>query len=473
LKIDRSGIKGAKVTVMGLGINGGGLASALFFARHGAEVTVTDLRSASVLRDSVEGLRDYPVRYVLERHDEKDFTSADVVIKNPAVPPTSPFLTAARERGVAVETDLSVFLSMARNPILAVTGSKGKSTTASAMAFGLSRVFPGARLGGNITVSPLAFIDELDAAAPVVLELSSWQLGDLKGRGLLAPSISAFTVILPDHLDKYAGMDPYVADKKAIFQEQRPDQKAVFNLDDPWQRDFPGQTKARSWFYSAAALPGACDGAWLEEGGAVSRLDAGGREARILGSALLPGNHNRMNLLCAGLVLHLYGIKAEVICKALAEFPGVEHRLEMFREWKGIRFYNDSAATIPHATIEALKSLPAPVVLIAGGTDKNIDFSPLSQVAGVPSDIVLLAGTGSEKIRGILDEAGVSYDGPYPTLAEAVGAAMRKAAAAAGEKGASILFSPGCTSFGMFLNEFDRGRRFKETVAELTSAANR
>ena len=157
---------------------------------------------------------------MLEKHEEADFTGADLVIKNPAVPPSSPFLQTAHRTGVAVETDLSVFLSLAKNPILAVTGSKGKSTTASAIAFGLARVFPEARLGGNITVSPLAFLDDLAPDAPVVLELSSWQLGDLKGRGLLTPAVSAFTLILPDHLDKYPGMEEYVADKTAIFQEQ-------------------------------------------------------------------------------------------------------------------------------------------------------------------------------------------------------------------------------------------------------------
>ena len=162
-----------------------------------------------------------------------------------------------------------------------------------------------------------------------------------------------------------------------------------------------------------------------------------------------------------------------MVCKSLSEFPGVEHRLEMFREWKGIRFYNDSAATIPHATVEALKSLPAPVVLITGGTDKNIDFGPLAAVTGLPRAIVLLAGTGSEKIRAILDAAGKSYEGPYTVLSEAVAAALQKAEAACGDNGASVLFSPGCTSFGMFLNEFDRGRKFKETVAALTAAAAR
>lgn len=180
-----------------------------------------------------------------------------------------------------------------------------------------------------------------------------------------------------------------------------------------------------------------------------------------------------MNLLCAGLVLNLFGVKAEVVKKALGEFPGVEHRLEMFREWKGIRFFNDSAATIPHATARALQSLEPPIVLIMGGTDKNIDFSPLAEAARVPSAIILLAGSGTEKIRSLLDHEGVPYEGPFDQLATAVDAAITRAlgmgARGPGGPGAAVLFSPGCTSFGMFRNEFDRGRRFKETVVEATS----
>jgi UDP-N-acetylmuramoylalanine--D-glutamate ligase len=155
--------------------------------------------------------------------------------------------------------------------------------------------------------------------------------------------------------------------------------------------------------------------------------------------------------------------------QALAEFPGVEHRLEMFRQWHGIRFYNDSAATIPHATAEALKSIAGPVVLITGGTDKNIDFTPFAKVARVPRAIVLLAGTGTEKMRPELDSQGVAYAGPFDDLLQAVEAAIARAAECG--EGASLLFSPGCTSFGMFLNEFDRGRKFKEIVAALTRAA--
>jgi UDP-N-acetylmuramoylalanine--D-glutamate ligase len=474
LKVDLATLSGARVTVMGLGIHGGGLASALFFARRGARVTVTDLRSARVLQPAMEHLRAFPVRYVLERHDEEDFAHADLVIKNPAVDPASPFLRKAREHGVPIETDLSVFFSLARNPIIAVTGSKGKSTTASAIAYGLSQVHPGTRLGGNITVSPLSFLDELSADAPVVLELSSWQLGDLKGKGILKPAVSAFTVILPDHLDKYAGMTEYVADKKAVFEEQEPDQKAVFNLDDPWQRGFPNETRARPFFFSAGDLPADLCGAWWAAGVGMARLAPAAPAEEILTTALIPGSHNRRNLLCAGLVLMLYGVPAETLRDALARFPGVEHRLEHFLTWRGIRFYNDSAATIPQATIEAVGAVPEPVVLITGGTDKNIDFAPLAETLHLPRAIVLLSGTGTEKIRVLLSAAHVSADGPFDNLRDAVQMAMARAEELRSRvlsiEEASILFSPGCTSFGMFLNEFDRGRKFKEIVAALTAA---
>ena len=450
---------------MGLGLNGGGLASARYFANHGAQVTVTDLRAEALLKDSIEKLSGLPVRYVLEKHEEQDFTGADLVIKNPAVPPSSRFLEAARSRGIPIETDLSIFLSLAKNPIIGVTGSKGKSTTASAIAFGLGRVEPATVLAGNITVSPLDFVDTIDPRTPVVLELSSWQLGDLRGRGILRPAISVFTVILPDHLDRYSGMREYIADKKVLYQEQREDQKAVFNLEDPWQHEFPRETRAQPFFYSASDLPDGLRGAWLD--GDKGKVRLAGDEKTILCEKRLPGVHNAVNLLCAGLVLQIYGVKAEVVRKALADFPGVEHRLEMFHQWKKVSFYNDSAATIPQATVQAVKSVEPPVILIMGGTDKNIDFSPLLEIASVPRALILLAGSGTEKIRSLLDREGVAYEGPFGDLASAVDTAL--SAAGGGAEKAAVLFSPGCTSFGMFRNEFERGAMFKQTVLEAAS----
>jgi UDP-N-acetylmuramoylalanine--D-glutamate ligase len=470
LTIGRLEFQSKRVTVMGLGLHGGGLASALFFARHGARVTVTDHRKdPSAFEPFLAELAAHGVRTVLGRHEERDFTQADLVVKNPAVPLSSPFLALARERGIPVETDLSVFLGLCPGPVLAVTGSKGKSTAATALARCLRTRHPGCRLGGNITVSPLGFLEELSGEDPVVLELSSWQLSDLRGRGLLAPRVSLLTRILPDHQDKYPDMASYIADKKVLFASQRPGQFAVFNADDPWQRDFPRTTAAEVHWYSRAALGPDRTGAFLEDGVGLRRT--AGRTETILPARLsVPGEHNRLNLLAAGLSARLFGLEPEPIAAALASFPGIEHRLELVAERDGVRFYNDSAATIPEASAAALASLPAPVFLIAGGTDKNLDFHPLAEAAGRAAGIYLLAGSATPKMEQLFRAEGIAFEGPFPGLAEALGRAWEAAhrrAARAGDAGASLLFSPGCASFELFLNEFDRGRRFKELVAEI------
>jgi UDP-N-acetylmuramoylalanine--D-glutamate ligase len=472
-----SDIPSLRVTVMGLGLHGGGLASALFFAARGARVTVTDLRDADTLRPALDRIRDFqnrqraggapgsvrvhPPRLVLGRHRRSDFTAADLVIKNPAVRSDSPFLQAARSRGVGIETDISVFLRLAGNPLLAVSGSKGKSTTASALAYCLGRVYPQTWLGGNIAVSPLSFVGTLGPEDPVVLELSSWQLADLKDKRLLKPRVSIMTRILPDHLDRYGDMAAYVADKKLLFRDQEADSFALFNADDSFQDSFAAATAARVRFYSGRPLPAGREGAFLRGRKGVIRLAAG--EEQIFGPHLrLAGEHNRMNLLAAGLAAALFGLAPAVIRAGLESFSGIEHRLELFSERGELRFYNDSAATIPQATREALRSLKAPIVLITGGTDKNLDFRGMQEAYRRAAAIVLLEGSATVKIQQLLDEGHIAYAGPCGGLEEAVREAVRLA-----PPRAAVLFSPGCTSFGMFLNEFDRGRKFKETVFSL------
>ena len=424
---DTAAIPGRCVTVMGLGVNGGGLATALFFARRGAAVTVTDLRGPEALAPSIAALADLPVRFVLGRHDEVDFASADLVIKNPAVRADSPFLAAARARGVPVETDLSVFLSMVRNPVIAVTGTKGKSTTASAIHHVLHRVAPGARLGGNITVSPLDFIDAMGPADPVVLELSSWQLGDLAGRGVLHPLVSVLTVLLPDHLDRYPGWTRTSRTRRRSFGSRSRGSTRCSTTTTPGQAGFAAETRARVSWYSASPLPDGLAGAWLD--GDEGRL--GGTPATpartILAGSPLAGAHNRMNLLAAGLALARYGVKTEVIVRALAEFPGVEHRLELFHEADGVRYFDDSTATMPHAAAAALDALPSPVVLVAGGADKGLDNAPLAEAARRAAGVVLLAGTATAKLLPLLDADGTAYAGPFDSLDPAVARAVELA----------------------------------------------
>jgi UDP-N-acetylmuramoylalanine--D-glutamate ligase len=476
-----------KVLIMGLGLHGGGLESARYLLRHGADITVTDLRDAETLAPSIERLeaarRDAgsaAIRYVLGRHETEDFSSADMVIKNPGVRPDSPFLQAARR----IETDISLFLAASPARLSAVTGSKGKSSTASALYWVLQRRGAGrpannapplpacrAYLGGNITVSPLTFLDELTAADDVVLELSSWQLGDLKGRTvpggsspLLKPRAALLTAILPDHLDRYGTMEAYIADKRVIYQGQDETDCTVAGCDN-WGRSFLAETHGRPLVYADAPLVDV-DGGWLSSsnGPGLTRCADGDIFEIVPTMTMVPGRHQKQNLLAAGLALFDLGLEPGLIREALGDFPGVEHRLELFHEANGVRFYNDSAATIPEAAAAALEALigDGPITLVTGGTDKNLDFSPLVWAAKWAGAVVLLEGSGSEKLRGLFDAAGIAYRGPFDSLDRAASAALEAAVT-----GGCVVLSPGCASFGMFLNEFDRGLKWKETIRRL------
>ena len=464
-----------KVLIMGLGLHGGGLESARYLLRHGAELTVTDLRDEQTLAPSIAQLEGSAIRYVLGRHEIDDFKAADMVIKNPGVPPHSPFLQAARR----IETDISLFLAAIQGVrLFAVTGSKGKSSTASALHWALARRDGGgkAHLGGNITVSPLTFVDELAAGDDVVLELSSWQLGDIRGRcttddgPLLKPKAAVLTPIMPDHLDRYDSMDAYINDKRVIYQGQDASDITVAQ-DDTWGTSFLAESKARPLVYASAPLPEQVCGGWLDgpTGPGLARLcgdlwqDTGAVEI-VPAQTLVPGRHQKQNLLAAGLALLGLGLPPETIRQGMGSFPGVEHRLERFHQAGGVDFYNDSAATIPEAAAAAIDALGGDgrLVLVTGGTDKNLDFAPLVQAAARAKTVILLAGTGSEKLRPLLAGANIACLGPFDSLDNAVTTALE--AATSGDR---IALSPGCASFGMFLNEFDRGRRWKEAVRRL------
>jgi UDP-N-acetylmuramoylalanine--D-glutamate ligase len=493
---------GMKVLVMGLGLHGGGLESARYLARQGAEVTVTDLRDEKTLAPSIEKLEAEKLeaengsgrkgggvfRYVLGRHEMADFEKADLVIKNPGIRPDSPYLKAARR----IETDISLFLKASPARLIAVTGSKGKSSIASA----LHRVLREARgsgkawLGGNITVSPLSFLDELGPEDDVVLELSSWQLGDLRGRknaageALLKPRCAVLTAIMRDHQDRYGSMEAYVEDKRVIYRGQD-GRDATIAGSDAWGLGFLAESRGRPLRYGEKPLPEGISGGWLGGGSGFARFyqgpgasGDGGRIIQALPERLLvPGRHQRMNLLAAALALLDLGIPPEPVREGLGSFPGIEHRLEFFHQAGGVRFYNDSAATIPEAAaaaVAAFRNGPADgsagntagqnLILVTGGTDKNLDYGPLVDAAGGLGGLILLAGTGSDKLKELLAAGGIPFRGPFDTVDGAARAALDAA-----RPGDVVVLSPGCASFGMFLNEFDRGDKWKEAVRRLAN----
>lgn len=469
--------RGMRVLVMGLGLHGGGLESVRYLLSRGAEVTVTDLRDEKALAPSVEKLKDAgAVRYVLGRHRIEDFEQADMVIKNPGVPPDSPFLRPARR----IETDISLFLAASPARLTAVTGSKGKSTTASAVHWALREgrnrgLLPGnAYLGGNITHSPLAFLETLTGDDDVVLELSSWQLGDLRdrlkpapdcpgSRPLLKPRCAVITSIMADHLNRYGTMESYVADKRLIYRGQDRED-ATIAADDEWGAGFLRETPGRPLVYGERPLPPGAAGGWLSgpDGSGYALLPTGDRVEVVPSRLLLPGRHQKKNLLAAAVALLDLGLPPDLIRDALGSFPGIEHRLEFFHEKGGVRFYNDTAATIPEAAAAAVAAFDPGPVLVTGGTDKDLDFTPLVRAAARARALVLLAGSGSDKLRPLLEEGGIPYRGPFDSVDEAVKAALDAASA-----GDTVVLSPGCASFGMFLNEFDRGRQWKAAVLRL------
>lgn len=452
-------ISSLKVTIMGLGLHGGGLSSALFFAERGAELTVTDLRNKNILQPIINKLDKYKIKYVLGEHREEDFLNADLVIKNPAVPLSSPFLKLAKQ----IETDISIFLKYNKRPIIAVTGSKGKSTTVSAIFEVLHQINNNAKLGGNITTSPLNFIDECyDKNGPaVILELSSWQLGDLKGKNLLVPGISVITNIMPDHQNRYSSMNEYIEDKKLIYANQTKSDYLICNYDDEYGRIFAKETTAKVYYVSSGPLPDRIDGAFIDNYECFVRIN--GLVEKVLSKDLkIPGEHNRLNLLFAALVLRLYGIDAGQINRGLGNYTGIAHRMELITIKNKVSWFNDSASTIPQATAAALRGAGKPVRLITGGTDKKLDFEGTIEAFSLAKEIYLLEGSATKRLTVLLEDKNIPHRGPYKNLESVITDVDIDS-----QPGEIVIFSPGATSFGMFNNEFDRGDQFRQIVLDL------
>src|SRR5574344_120547 len=445
------------ITIMGLGLNGGGEACVRFFLQHGAFVTVTDMKSAEQLRPTIESLsKDTSLdksrlTYVLGQHRIDDFSNADCVIKNPGVKiEGNQYLAAAK----AIETDLSIFLHFTKAPIIAVTGSKGKSSTVSAIDFGLRSAGFTSFLGGNITVSPLTFLDKTDGTTPVVLELSSWQLADLRGRNVLKPKIAIITKIVPDHQNWYGDMDSYVADKRLIYADQSADDYTILDADEDgylkesaspkqdckcWGDLFASETKATVFRYSKKQLAKGVYGIWQErtkdsKSIGIEKLpenlmssNAQKRhlsEEQIMGSLFVPGDHMVTNVLNAALVLRLMGVSPEQTISVLSSWKGIPHRLELFHSWsilptkatkvndlsepqgkanhddgtRTVLFYNDSCATVPEAAAAASQSFGRSVIFISGGTDKGLEVAVLARTLAGETKLFTGSGTPS-KIR--------------------------------------------------------------------------
>jgi UDP-N-acetylmuramoylalanine--D-glutamate ligase len=467
-------LRGKRALVMGLGVNGGGLGMTRFLVEQGAEVTVTDLREAQVLAPSLRALEGLPVKYVLGRHDDADFRTADLVIRNPGVPRESRYLAIAREHGAQIEMEMTLFFRLCQGPIVGITGTRGKTTTTLLTGTLMREQFPDTIIAGNMRISAVEQLSKIGPQTPVVLELSSWQLEGLGDAGL-SPHYACVTNLSPDHLDRYRGMEEYGMAKQQIFLHQQSERgdAVVLNADDPIVREWAAKTVVPpAWFSTgepAHALGAGANVAWWQN----NRLMWNDLEICTAKDLRIAGEHNRANAAAAVALARSYQppVTREHIAAGIRGFEGVPDRQELVRELHGVRYVNDTTATTPTATGAALRALSTPIILIAGGADKHLDFDALASLvaersrqgtAGGIKAIVLLDGTATPRLTAALAAAGVQPAGIYGALEPAI-----RAAQALAGPGDTVLLSPACASFGMFVNEFDRGAQFRRIVEAL------
>lgn len=466
--ISASFFKGKRVTVFGLGLNMGGVGTVKFLIEHGArEIIVTDIKSRAELSASLEKLAKYKnVTFVLGQHRPEDFTRTDMVIKNPVIPWTNEYIRLAEKHKVPVEMDASIFFALCKAPIIGITGTKGKTTTATLIAHTLTQAKKRVVKVGVGQVSVLGMLKNITPESTVVFELSSWRLSAL-GRLQKSPGLAVLTNIYPDHLNYYKTMEAYVRDKKNIFLFQKTQDTLIANFDDMMVRDMAGDAKgAVVWFSEGNAIDG--NGVWLEDGHICIRHIGMTKKLLPLSRIALQGEHNVSNVLAATATLLAYGLTPQEIVSGIQSFTGVEHRLEFVAEKQGVEYYNDTAATIPEATIAALRSFVKPVILIAGGSDKRLAFDALAKaMARHSKQFILFNGEATEKLLSALKAHLPKNDDRrsftvVADMTEAVALAHKSA-----EPGDVVLLSPGAASFGIFKNEFDRGEQFRIAVRAL------
>ncbi|MFH0712753.1 MAG: UDP-N-acetylmuramoyl-L-alanine--D-glutamate ligase [Candidatus Jorgensenbacteria bacterium] len=440
--------KNRKVLVMGLGLLGGGVAATRWLVRHGAKVTVTDLRQKKELASSIKALGPgaAKVRFVLGKHRIADFKNNEIIIVNPAVPRDSKYLKIAKKAGVELENEASIFFRICRNPIIGVTGTRGKTTTANWLYRILKKKYRRAVLTGNSSENPmLGVLDKLDGKNPVVVELSSWHLEFLP-RVKKSPRIAIITNIYPDHLNRYQSMRSYASAKASIFKYQNKKDRLILNRGNEWTKFFLKMKPKAGISYFPGKLP-------VDKKEIIRKY----------------GLHNFENMAAAVLAAKAFGLPGSLIKSALKSLPELKYRQEAILEKKNLTVINDTTATTPEAGQAALRRF-APekgpfgagrgaLILITGGTDKRLDFSgwakTVKKLVG-PENLYLLEGSATRKMVEALKKIGYFRKvkpQTFDNLAVLVKSVNKKPRAV-------ILFSPSATSFEKFKNEFDRGEQF-------------
>jgi len=490
---DISALSGLRMLVVGLGREGTALAG--YLARRDLSVTVTDSQPADKLGAIPASLIEAGVSFVLGGHPLSLLDEADLLFVSPGVPLDIPFLQEARSRQLPLSTESRLFCHLCPAPIVAVTGSSGKTTTTTLVGqmlqaeagLGPSDIQQ-VWVGGNIGRPMIEMVDQITAADRVVMELSSFQLeyfhptlnqasqlsrfSESQSKAvtdLLAgwsPPVPAVLNITPNHLDRHPTMKHYVQAKRAILDYQTADDVLIMNLDNDLTRTIGYQFATRTrWFSLEAQMSG---GAGLD-GGQIALFGKNGTSQPVadISEVKLRGQHNLSNILAACLLARQAGASLAAMRQVITTFTGVEHRLEMVRERKSVSFYNDSIATSPERLVAALNSFDEAIVLLAGGRDKHLPWDDAARLIVGKTRHVILFGEATEIIAHAIQKARSELGATTVihrcvNLEEAVHLATVVA-----QPGDVVLLSPGCASFDQFRDFAERGQRFKELVRQL------
>ena len=464
--VDTTQLAGVRVTVVGMARSG--VAAARLLQDAGALVTVADRKNRGELLGILGSLDQAAIRLVLGDDYESALSQAELVVISPGVPYRLEALERVRRRGVKVISELDLASRFLSAPILALTGTNGKSTTVTLIGKMLQesgkRVFVGGNLGTAISEAAVQSLRAMKMGRPcpydaLVVEVSSFQLETVEQ---FHPWIAAILNVTVDHQDRYGSIDEYIAAKNRIFENQTPSDYALFNLDDA--RVAPLRRSARAnvlGFTRTQTLPSnLAGGTYLDRDRIMATIGGQMQEICARSEVKVIGNHNVENAMVAATYALLSGCPLGIIRQVLREFPGLEHALEVVRERRGIRFINDSKGTNVDATLKALESIDQPIWLIAGGRDKGGDFSRLAPAIHQRVKRLVLIGEAAPLMANAMKEyQGIERAG---TLREAV-----ELAASEADAGDVVLLSPACASFDMFADYQDRGRQFKALVQSL------
>lgn len=452
--------RGRAVTVMGLGLQGGGVEVVRFLAARGARVTVTDLRPADKLRESLEALAGFEVRCVLGEHRAEDFTSAEAVVANPAVSPSHPLLAAARAHGVWVTSEMALFLGACPARVVLITGTQGKSSTSHAAARLLEECGFRVHLGGNIGRALISTLDEMRPDDVAVVEISSYQLEALPAGFGPCERVAAVCCVnvLADHLERHGTLEAYEAAKHRLLDLAAPRASVVLSAADPrvarWRVE-----RGRELRFDAR------EGARAELCIRDGQFRLGEEHLGRVADVRLPGDFQRSNVLAALGLARSLGAAPESLRAALGRVTGLAHRLEDLGLFAGHRVWDNGVSTTPDSTVSALRALPSRPALLVGGQAKNLPLDELVAVARERARRVMTFGGSAEPLAQAFRGGGVRARSAA-SLEEALNALWSEL-----EPGEELLFSPACASFDAFRNFRDRALAFRECLRSLSEAA--